>query len=103
MSEDDKVVQFSDFHKPEPAPEPIPEPEVVASPNLTAVPAEIWKGFSPETQADAIANDVTTNILLMFERMGVEPTDAETKGIYDALTMISNRMCGVEKENPDGE
>lgn len=102
MSDDNKVVRFSDYYKPKPAPEIVPEPEVT-TPKLTAVPADVWKGFSPETKADAIANDVTTTILIMFERMGMEPSDTETKGIYDALTVVSKRMCGVDKEDSNGE
>jgi hypothetical protein len=102
MIDDKKVVQFSDYYKPEPVPEIIPEPEVVANPNLTAVPVDVWKGFSPETQADAIANDVTAHILIMFENMGIEPTDAETKEIYDALAKVYKRYC-IEKEDSDGE
>lgn len=97
---DDNIIKLADHR---PAPKPEAEPMVSAEAYHTAVPTDIWEGFSPETKADALANDLTANMLMTFERIGMEPTDAETTEVYDALAKISNRFFGVTKEDSDGE
>ena len=88
MSEDDNVIKLADRR-------PVEAPKMVE---------DLSTSFSIETQSDDLANKLVTGMMLAMSKYDIMVEDEnEIRGLYGAITNITDRHFGVVKEVPDGE